>query len=120
MLRLIIFAFILMAGQFVYMHYNETQNTPPPKSRQGCDDVVMYSASWCGACRKYRAKLHNEKVAFTEYVVDKDPKMDKIFREKVRKAGARGAYPTIEIAGEIMPTLYDVSYFKSQYNLCKR
>ena len=36
--------------------------------------VVMYSASWCGVCKKARRYFEENNIAYTEYDIEKDAK----------------------------------------------
>lgn len=40
-------------------------------SKKSNKDIVMYSASWCGYCRKARNYFNQNNIAFTEYDVEK-------------------------------------------------
>ncbi len=49
-------------------------------------NVVMYSASWCGSCKKARKYFQKERIPFTEYDIEKDSKG----KRQYKKLGARG------------------------------
>lgn len=42
------------------------------KSRQKVEKVVLYSTSWCGFCKKAKAYMKKNRIAFTEYDIEKD------------------------------------------------
>ncbi|BAO44667.1 hypothetical protein TBH_C1750 [Thiolapillus brandeum] len=44
----------------------------PPRQRKG-KKVVMYSAAWCGVCKKARRYFQEKHVPFKEYDIDKSP-----------------------------------------------
>lgn len=50
------------------------------------DRVVMYSASWCGVCKKAKRYFEAERIPFTEYDVETSAKG----RRDFNKLGARG------------------------------
>jgi glutaredoxin len=65
--------------------------------------VIVYKASWCGACRSAAAYLRSRKVNFVEKDVEKEPGASD---EMLRKAQAKGlrprGVPVIDFRGEIM------------------
>jgi glutaredoxin len=60
-------------------------------------DVVMYSASWCGICKKARAYFEAQSIDFNEYDVDKDPRGKREFSQ----LGGRGV-PLILVGDQRM------------------
>jgi glutaredoxin len=66
-------------------------------------DVVVYKASWCGACKAAESYLRSRHVPFVEKDVEKDPGAS---QEMQRKAQAKGltprGVPVIDFHGEIM------------------
>ena len=65
--------------------------------------IVVYKASWCGACRAAAAYLRSRHVDFVEKDVEKEPGANE---EMLRKAQAKGlrprGVPVIDFRGEIM------------------
>lgn len=65
--------------------------------------VIVYKASWCGACKSAAAFLRSRHVAFVEKDVEKEPGASE---EMLRKAQAKGlrpkGVPVIDFRGEIM------------------
>ena len=59
--------------------------------------VIMYSASWCGYCKKARKYFKKNRIAFTEYDVEKNEKA----RKKYKKLGATG-FPVILVGKKRM------------------
>jgi glutaredoxin len=49
------------------------QASAKPQRPAKAQSVVMFSAEWCGYCRKARAYFQANRVAFRERDVDKDP-----------------------------------------------
>jgi glutaredoxin len=72
-------------------------------SRSGADKsaknkrVVMYSAEWCGVCKRAKKYFTEKNIAFTEYDIDKNPKAKTDFN----KMGGRGV-PVILIGNRRM------------------
>lgn len=58
--------------------YQNTRYSKAPNSQsikpQNTKPVVMYSASWCGYCRKARNYFKKNKIDFVEYDVETSPK----------------------------------------------
>lgn len=97
----------------------ETTNKKASKSYKRCDRLVMYSTTWCGACKSMRKKLNDRKIRYKDNVVDKNRTMDNIFRRKMKMAGRKISYPTMEINGKIVD-YKSVQYYQSNYNLCEK
>lgn len=72
-------------------------------ARPATGDVVLYSASWCGACKATRRFLEQADVTFTEKDVEKDPGAAAEMQRKASAAGKqpRGV-PVIDFDGEII------------------
>jgi glutaredoxin 3 len=73
---------------------------PPAVS---ANDVVIYKAAWCGACKAAASFMRQRDVAFTEKDVETDPAAA---AEMQRKASAKGltprGVPVIDFRGELM------------------
>ena len=67
------------------------------KKRSNSNDVVMYSAAWCGVCRKAKAYFNKNNIAYTEYDIDKD----KAAKKRHKEMGATGV-PVIFIGNKRM------------------
>ncbi|MEW5854216.1 MAG: glutaredoxin family protein [Myxococcota bacterium] len=66
-------------------------------------DVVVYSAVWCGYCKKTKAFLKQRGVPFVERDVEKDPGADRELQAKARKAGVRvSGVPVTDFKGELV------------------
>lgn len=59
--------------------------------------VVMYSASWCGVCKKARRYFEKKGIEYREYDVEKSAKG----KSEYRKLGARGV-PVILVGSKRM------------------
>ena len=73
----------------------------PPPAQQG--QVVLYKASWCGACKAAEAYMKSRGVNFVAYDIEKDAQAASEMRAKVKAAGkvARGV-PVIDFRGHIL------------------
>ena len=67
-----------------------------PWQRSGGGEVVMYTAPWCGVCRRAEAFFDRNDVRFTAKDIDANPAYK---RELIDKTG-RSAIPVIEIGDE--------------------
>ncbi len=76
------------------------------RSAAGAPEVILYSADWCGACRKAKRYLDGKGIAYDERNID----IPSIRQELVSKTGQRGI-PVIEVDGRIVtgfsPDTYD-------------
>lgn len=71
---------------------------PPPDG-----SVVVYSAVWCGFCKKAKTWLTERKVPFVERDVEKTPGAQQELSAKLKAAGVPGGgVPVIDWAGTIV------------------
>jgi glutaredoxin len=68
-----------------------------PATGSGGARVVLYSADWCGACRKAKRHLDARGVDYEERNVDEPRYAEELFR----KTGERGI-PVIEVDGRVL------------------
>lgn len=62
-------------------------------------DVVLYSTSWCGYCRRARAWMTANGVPFVEKDIEKDPDANAEYRSK---SGGYGGVPLIDVNGTMV------------------
>lgn len=75
-----------------------TAATPPPQA-----GITMYSASWCGVCKKARAFLEAQRLAFVEKDVEKDPAAGAELARKAKAAGvSANGVPVFDVGGRIL------------------
>ena len=68
---------------------------PPP--------VIMYSASWCGVCKRARRFLTRSQIPFEEKDIERDPGARRELEAKARRAGVSSSgVPVFDVAGQIM------------------
>lgn len=72
------------------------------------EDVILYSATWCGYCTKARAHLDGEGIQYEIRDVDNDA----ISRELREKTG-RGGVPVLDFSGEILRGYSSGAYDKA-------
>ena len=56
-----------------------TPSRPAAKPRK--KRVVMFSASWCGVCKKARKYFRRKGIRFTEYDIEKSSKGKRLYRD---------------------------------------
>jgi glutaredoxin len=65
--------------------------------------VIVYGASWCGACHQAVAYLKRRKVPFVEKDIEQDPAAENEMRSKLARAGVHGgSIPVIDVKGKIL------------------
>ena len=72
------------------------------------EDVILYSATWCGYCTKARAHLDGQGIDYELRDVDNDA----IGRELREKTG-RGGVPVLDFSGEILRGYSSDAYDKA-------
>jgi mycoredoxin len=67
------------------------------------NDVVVYSAEWCGYCKKTKAFLKQRGVPYRERDVEKDAGADRELQAKAQKAGVRvSGVPVTDFKGQLV------------------
>jgi glutaredoxin len=66
-------------------------------------DIIIYGASWCGACRSAAAFLRQRGVPFQEKDIERDPGARAEMQRKAQEAGVRpSGIPVIDFRGRIL------------------
>jgi glutaredoxin len=74
-----------------------------PSARTGKTGVVLYSTSWCPACRTAREYLQQKRIPFVERDIEKDQGAASELLEKARRAGiSASGVPVLEINGTLV------------------
>lgn len=72
---------------------------PAAPAPSGAHDVVLYTTSWCGWCRKTQAWLDAQGVSYVNKDVEDDPDAGAEMRELT---GGDGGIPVVVIDGEVI------------------
>ena len=65
--------------------------------------VIIYGASWCGACHEAEAYLRKKNVPFVDKDIEKDAVAAREMQGKLRQAGLpAGSIPVIDVHGKVM------------------
>jgi glutaredoxin len=88
----------------------ETEEPAPPGASPNTGNkpapsfiVIVYGASWCGACHEAVAYLKRRKVPVIEKDIEQDPAADSEMRAKLARAGVHGgSIPVIDVKGKIL------------------
>jgi glutaredoxin len=60
--------------------------------------VVMYTTAWCGVCKRARAFLGREQIAYVEQDIAHDASAER----QLRTLNPRGGVPTFDIEGQVL------------------
>jgi glutaredoxin len=80
------------------------------QTRSSTKKVVMYSTTWCGYCKKARQHFIANKIAFSEYDIEKS----KAAHRHYQKLGGTGSVPLI-IVGKRKMQGFSVARFNKLY-----
>jgi glutaredoxin len=65
--------------------------------------VILYGASWCGACHQAAAYLKQKGVPFVEKDIEADANAAREMQSKLARSGKRGgSIPVIDVRGKVM------------------
>ncbi|HKQ71538.1 MAG TPA: glutaredoxin domain-containing protein [Polyangiaceae bacterium] len=74
-----------------------------PKAPSSSFTVIVYGASWCGACHEAMAYLKRRRVPAVEKDIEQDPAAEREMRSKLARAGIHGgSIPVIDVKGKIL------------------
>lgn len=95
-------------AQSVELRPNVTQSEPVPQDTfAGSARVVLYSAAWCGVCKKAKAYMQAKAIAYTEYDIETTRKG----REDFRRLNGTGV--PIILVGEQRMNGFDATRLQS-------
>ncbi len=81
----------------------QAQGTLPDPSAAVRPAVIIYGASWCGACHQAAAYLRKKGVAFVEKDIEADANAAREMRAKLARAGLHaGSIPVLDVRGKVM------------------
>ncbi len=76
---------------------------PRPMAQARTSDVVLYSTSWCGYCKKAREWLTRKGVTFTERDVETDEDAMRELAQKTMAAGVQASgVPVLDVRGKLI------------------
>lgn len=75
----------------------DTLAASPATAASASSGVVLYSAEWCGACRKAKRHLARRGVAYEERDIDQPANAEAL----VKKTGSR-AIPVLDVGGRVI------------------
>ncbi len=65
--------------------------------------VILYGASWCGACHEAAAYMKKKGIPFIEKDIEKDTGADRELRSKLARSGINtGSIPILDVRGKIL------------------
>jgi glutaredoxin len=78
--------------------------TPPESTAvASASDVIIYGASWCGACKQAKRFFRDKGVAFIEKDIEKEPGARSEMLEKARAQGvSTQGIPVIDVRGKLL------------------
>ena len=75
----------------------------PSAAGAASGEIIVFGASWCGACRQAEAYLRQRGVAFVERDIEQDPAARQDMMRRARAAGiSANGIPIIDIRGRVM------------------
>jgi len=91
---------LILAAIALYQNWgkiNNYFNPPPDYSAQHQEDVVLYATAWCGYCKKTRALLEQNNIAYYEYDIESSSEGN----QQYRSLGGKGV-PVLVVKGEVV------------------
>lgn len=77
--------------------------SPGPAQVKASPRVIVYGASWCGACHQAAAYFKNKGISFVEKDIEADSSAAREMRAKLAKAGLHtGSIPVLDVRGTIL------------------
>jgi glutaredoxin len=74
-----------------------------PSQGAGEGDIIIYGASWCGACRSAAAYLRSRDIPFVERDIEREPGARDAMMAAARRAGVRtNGIPVIDVRGQVL------------------
>lgn len=80
-----------------------TGEQPGEHTASASSDVIIYGASWCGACKQAAQFFHRKGVPFVEKDIEKEPGARSEMVAKARAQGVKtGGIPVIDVRGTML------------------
>lgn len=75
----------------------------PSSAHAAAGPIIIYGASWCGACHEAAAYLKSRNIPFIEKDIETDSSAQREMNAKIARAGVRGgSIPIIDVRGKII------------------
>jgi glutaredoxin len=110
----IVIAFISYGAFNWYQNNNDTANVF--SYGEPHNELIMYSLTTCGYCKKKVKQLNNKKIAFTEYFIDVDVQRKEELYAKLEKSGYPSrsiGMPTFDVHGSMLPNNPNMKMIKA-------
>jgi glutaredoxin len=76
---------------------------PESAALASAGDVIIYGASWCGACKQAKRYFRDKGVAFIEKDIEKEPGARSEMQQKARAQGvSTSGIPVLDVRGTMM------------------
>lgn len=73
-----------------------------PANNAANPQVVLYGATWCGACQQAKAWMRSQGIAFVEHDVDREPDAVRTLQTQAAQQGVpTGSIPMISVRGRL-------------------
>jgi len=77
--------------------------------------MIVYGASWCGACHEAMAYMKKKGIPFVEKDIEKDPGAEREMRSKLAHAGMNtGSIPILDVRGTPVIRLWHVAHLANK------
>jgi len=87
---------VIVVVFFIYQQWGVNDAAAELNQKHG-SDVIMYSTSWCGYCKKARVMLNMQGVQFKEFDIEKSSEAS----AEMKSIGGHGV-PVFLIQGEVV------------------
>jgi len=99
----------------VVFTWNQGRNSIEGSLGEYHDELIMYSLTTCGYCKKKARELKKQNIPFIEYYVDEDTKRKEELANKLKKAGIQArsyGTPIFDAYGTMLPNNPSISKIK--------
>jgi len=98
--------FIMIVSFGLYHAYTDGRLDIFESNVEHHNEIIMYSLTTCGYCKRRARELKARNVSFTEYYIDKDKRRLKELNAKLTKAGFKPksyGTPILDVHGVMLP-----------------
>jgi glutaredoxin len=76
---------------------------PIAEAPSAANNIVLYGASWCGACKQARRYFQQKGLSFVDHDIEREPEARKEMLAKARAQGvSTSGIPVIDVRGRLM------------------